>query len=207
MITEFDTDGSGSIEFNEFLQMMSKKMVGADGEFELKEAFKWVYGGKIWKHQEYELSSNRVFDKDNDGLISSSELRHVMMNLGERLSEADVDDMIKDADMDGDGMINYNGEILFLIFTLNEIWNNDGIRDTLTLYQICVGTSCNHHDQTEIVCALHVFSRPRFRCLRLARSSIYLLMIYPTETAIFPFHALSFNDRSGAPITLVFFIF
>lgn len=42
MITEFDTDGSGSIEFNEFLQMMSKKMVGADGEFELKEAFKWV---------------------------------------------------------------------------------------------------------------------------------------------------------------------
>lgn len=43
MITEFDTDGSGSIEFNEFLQMMSKKMVGADGEFELKEAFKWVW--------------------------------------------------------------------------------------------------------------------------------------------------------------------
>ncbi|KAL5276839.1 hypothetical protein ACFFRR_002198 [Megaselia abdita] len=95
MITEFDTDGSGSIEFNEFLQMMSKKMVGADGEFELKEAFK-------------------VFDKDNDGLISSSELRHVMMNLGERLSEADVDDMIKDADMDGDGMINYNEFVMIL---------------------------------------------------------------------------------------------
>lgn len=34
-----------------------------------------------------------------------------MMNLGERLSETDVDDMIKDADMDGDGMINYNGKI------------------------------------------------------------------------------------------------
>lgn len=54
--------------------------------------------------------SNRVFDKNNDGLISSTELRHVMTNLGERLSEAEVDDMIKEADMDGDGMVNYNGE-------------------------------------------------------------------------------------------------
>lgn len=54
---------------------------------------------------------NSVFDKNNDGLISSTELRHVMTNLGERLSDEEVDDMIKEADMDGDGMVNYNGEI------------------------------------------------------------------------------------------------
>lgn len=54
---------------------------------------------------------NRVFDKNNDGLISSTELRHVMTNLGERLSEEEVDDMIKEADMDGDGMVNYDGEL------------------------------------------------------------------------------------------------
>lgn len=51
-----------------------------------------------------------MFDKNNDGLISSTELRHVMTNLGERLSEAEVDDMIKEADLDGDGMVNYNGK-------------------------------------------------------------------------------------------------
>lgn len=51
-----------------------------------------------------------VFDKNKDGLISSSELRHVMTNLGERLSEEEVDDMIKEADMDGDGMVNYDGK-------------------------------------------------------------------------------------------------
>lgn len=51
----------------------------------------------------------RVFDKNNDGLISSTELRHVMTNLGERLSEEEVDDMIKEADLDGDGMVNYDG--------------------------------------------------------------------------------------------------
>jgi calmodulin len=32
-----------------------------------------------------------------------------MTNLGEKLSEEEVDDMIKEADMDGDGMVNYNG--------------------------------------------------------------------------------------------------
>lgn len=52
----------------------------------------------------------RVFDKNNDGLISSTELRHVMTNLGEKLSEEEVDDMIKEADLDGDGMVNYEGK-------------------------------------------------------------------------------------------------
>ncbi|XP_055682749.1 calmodulin-like isoform X1 [Lutzomyia longipalpis] len=95
MVNEVDQDGNGTIEFNEFLQMMSKKMKGADGEDELREAF-------------------RVFDKNNDGLISSSELRHVMTNLGEKLSEEEVDDMIKEADLDGDGMVNYNEFVMIL---------------------------------------------------------------------------------------------
>ncbi len=40
MVNEVDQDGNGTIEFNEFLQMMSKKMKDADSEEELKEAFK-----------------------------------------------------------------------------------------------------------------------------------------------------------------------
>lgn len=55
------------------------------------------------------VSACRVFDKNNDGMISSKELRHVMTNLGEKLSEEEVDDMIKEADLDGDGMVNYEG--------------------------------------------------------------------------------------------------
>ena len=61
----------------------------------------------------------RVFDKNNDGLISSVELRHVMTNLGERLSEEEVDDMIREADLDGDGMVNYDG--MFILFSLSLI--------------------------------------------------------------------------------------
>ena len=42
MVNEVDQDGNGTIEFNEFLQMMSKKMKGAVGEDDLKEAFRWA---------------------------------------------------------------------------------------------------------------------------------------------------------------------
>lgn len=58
----------------------------------------------------FSINIDRVFDKNNDGLISSTELRHVMTNLGERLSDEEVDDMIKEADSDGDGMVNYEGK-------------------------------------------------------------------------------------------------
>lgn len=43
MVNEVDINGNGTIEFNEFLLMMSKKMKSAEGEDELKEAFRWLH--------------------------------------------------------------------------------------------------------------------------------------------------------------------
>ena len=57
----------------------------------------------------------RVFDKDGNGFISAAELRHVMTNLGEKLTDDEVDDMIKEADLDGDGMVNYEGKDAILL--------------------------------------------------------------------------------------------
>ncbi|CAL9194543.1 unnamed protein product [Musa hybrid cultivar] len=88
MIREVDSDGNGTIEFGEFLNLMSRKMKETNVEEELKEAFK-------------------VFDKDQNGYISASELRNVMMNLGEKLTDEEVDQMIREADLDGDGQVNY----------------------------------------------------------------------------------------------------
>ena len=88
MINEVDADGNGTIDFPEFLTMMARKMKDTDSEEELKEAFK-------------------VFDKDGNGFISAAELRHVMTNLGEKLTDEEVDEMIREADIDGDGQINY----------------------------------------------------------------------------------------------------
>jgi len=82
--------GNGTIDFPEFLTMMARKMKDTDSEEEIREAF-------------------RVFDKDGNGFISAAELRHVMTNLGEKLTDEEVDEMIREADIDGDGQVNYEG--------------------------------------------------------------------------------------------------
>ena len=47
-----------------------------------------------------------------NGYISSGELRHIMTTLGEKLTNEEVEEMIKEADTDGDGTINYEGKVL-----------------------------------------------------------------------------------------------
>ncbi|XP_059170772.1 calmodulin-A-like [Physella acuta] len=89
MINDVDSDRNGTIEFQEFLVMMSRQMTSGDKEEEMREAF-------------------RVFDRDGNGYISAAELRQVMANLGEKLTDAEVDEMIREADMDGDGHVNYH---------------------------------------------------------------------------------------------------
>lgn len=48
---------------------------------------------------------SQVFDRDNNGFISAAELRHVMTSIGEKLTDDEVDEMIREADQDGDGRI------------------------------------------------------------------------------------------------------
>ncbi|KAL5205958.1 hypothetical protein ABZP36_034167 [Zizania latifolia] len=91
MIRDVDADGNGTIEFGEFLALMARKAARGygDDDEELRESFK-------------------VFDKDQDGLISAAELRHVMISLGEKLTDEEVDQMIREADLDGDGQVNFD---------------------------------------------------------------------------------------------------
>merc|ERR1719419_1611245 len=96
MIKEVDDDGSGTIEFDEFLKLMAKQVSKRDLQDELGEAF-------------------RAFDQDGDGLISKVELKKVMDSLGEKLSEQDIEDMISEADHDGDGQVNYEEFVAMML--------------------------------------------------------------------------------------------
>ena len=89
MINDVDADGNGVVDFPEFLTLMARKMKDTDSEKELVEAF-------------------RVFDREGTGFITASELAHVMTNLGEKLTNEEVDEMIREADMDGDGRLGYD---------------------------------------------------------------------------------------------------
>lgn len=57
------------------------------------------------------LNAFKVFDKDNSGTISSEELRNVLKSLGENLTDAELDEMIKMADRNGDGHIDCKDQL------------------------------------------------------------------------------------------------
>ncbi|XP_076675988.1 uncharacterized protein LOC143373065 isoform X1 [Andrena cerasifolii] len=95
MLQEIDIDGDGNVSFEEFVEIVSN--MGASEaaptdqdqeEQELRDAF-------------------RVFDKHNRGYITASDLRAVLQCLGEDLSEEEIEDMIKEVDVDGDGRIDF----------------------------------------------------------------------------------------------------
>eukprot|EP00298_Acanthocystis_sp_HF-20_P021317 c275_g1_i1.p1 GENE.c275_g1_i1~~c275_g1_i1.p1 ORF type:complete len:148 (-),score=65.54 c275_g1_i1:4-447(-) len=86
MIKKVDTNQNGTIEFDEFCEVMSKAQ--ADLDSSLKAAFD-------------------VIDVDKDGFITKEELSDGMKKLGMHLTSAEIDELIKQADADGDGKIGF----------------------------------------------------------------------------------------------------
>ncbi|RDD42453.1 Centrin-2 [Trichoplax sp. H2] len=87
MLSEVDKDGSGTIDFDDFLQLMTQKMTEKDPKEEILKAF-------------------RLFDDDETGKISFKNLKRVAKELGENLTDEELQEMIDEADRDGDGEIN-----------------------------------------------------------------------------------------------------
>eukprot|EP00455_Lapot_gusevi_P041215 TRINITY_DN4754_c0_g1_i1.p1 TRINITY_DN4754_c0_g1~~TRINITY_DN4754_c0_g1_i1.p1 ORF type:complete len:152 (-),score=70.63 TRINITY_DN4754_c0_g1_i1:97-552(-) len=88
MVRGVDADGSGTISFEEFTVMMRGKMGEETSQDEFRQAF-------------------ATFDKDGNGYITSSELQQVMESIGDPISEEQANQMIREADADGDNRINY----------------------------------------------------------------------------------------------------
>ena len=87
MVTDIDNDGNGTIEFTEFLMMMTAKMGEKDTREDIEKVFK-------------------LFDDDNTNKISFRNLARVAEELGENIDDEELQDMINQADRDGDGEIN-----------------------------------------------------------------------------------------------------
>ena len=83
MIADADRDGSGVIDFPEFLDMMTQKMAERDPREEMLKAF-------------------RLFDDDETGKISFKNLKRVAKELGETMSGDELKEMLERAASNGD---------------------------------------------------------------------------------------------------------
>lgn len=91
-----DPNHKGTIDFAQFCKIMDERQHDKVSEKEIVEAF-------------------RVFDKDGTGKITVAELRHIMGNLGEKLTEQEVEDMVQQADVAADGTIQYEQYVKMML--------------------------------------------------------------------------------------------
>eukprot|EP01062_Namystynia_karyoxenos_P060842 TRINITY_DN52589_c0_g1_i1.p1 TRINITY_DN52589_c0_g1~~TRINITY_DN52589_c0_g1_i1.p1 ORF type:complete len:151 (+),score=63.71 TRINITY_DN52589_c0_g1_i1:97-549(+) len=90
LIKEADMDNNGVIDFPEFLTIVAHRMEKTqDLDEDLKETF-------------------RFYDINGTGFISPSNLQYAMAKLGLRMTPEEADEMIREADLTGDGMMNFD---------------------------------------------------------------------------------------------------
>eukprot|EP00998_Keelungia_sp_KM082_P000009 NODE_10012_length_498_cov_32.913747_g9989_i0.p3 GENE.NODE_10012_length_498_cov_32.913747_g9989_i0~~NODE_10012_length_498_cov_32.913747_g9989_i0.p3 ORF type:complete len:164 (+),score=56.73 NODE_10012_length_498_cov_32.913747_g9989_i0:46-492(+) len=75
IVQEFDKDGSGTADFNEFLDLLVRKMGEKDSRDEVLKAFK-------------------LFDAEDSGCISFDNLKAVAMDIGESMTDEELMEMI-----------------------------------------------------------------------------------------------------------------
>mmetsp|Transcript_24260 Transcript_24260/g.52329 ORF Transcript_24260/g.52329 Transcript_24260/m.52329 type:complete len:161 (-) Transcript_24260:311-793(-) len=96
MIKDIDKDGTGEIDFDEFLDLMTSRLAGSDTKEDVQKIFE-------------------LFDDDKTGYVSLQNLKRVAHELGENMDDAELLEMIERADTDQDGQI--SSEEFFTIMT------------------------------------------------------------------------------------------
>jgi Ca2+-binding EF-hand superfamily protein len=96
MIADLDSDGSGEIDFEEFIHFMQMTQVSEEltDEEEVIRAF-------------------QTFDKDGNGWLSCDEFKHILCNLGDKFTEQECMEIFKEADLNNDGRLEYREFVNF----------------------------------------------------------------------------------------------
>ena len=91
MINDIDKNQSGTIDFDEFIDMMTAKMSDKDTREDLKKVFDLFLG-----------------DDEKADKIELKHLKRVAKELNENMSEDELNEMITRADTDRDGKVSFD---------------------------------------------------------------------------------------------------
>ena len=97
MMNDIDKNQSGTIDFNEFIELMTAKMTDKDTPEDLRKVFDLFIGD------------------DTADKIEFKHLKRVAKELGENISDEELNEMIVRADTDRDGKVSF--EEFFAIMT------------------------------------------------------------------------------------------
>ena len=88
MISDLDSDGNAQIDFDEWVHLMSNRVSVSSSKAAILKIFP-------------------LYDDEKTDHISVKNLRRVATDLGEEISEEELQEMIDRADLDRDGLVNF----------------------------------------------------------------------------------------------------
>ncbi|XP_063712128.1 calmodulin-A-like [Symsagittifera roscoffensis] len=95
VMEEVDTDNSGDIDFQEFIRLLASRASDSSEEEDLRIAFD-------------------NFDRNHSHYIEAEDLKALLLSLGERVNDSDAAEMIRMADLDGDGKVSFEDYFNFI---------------------------------------------------------------------------------------------
>ncbi len=102
ILAELDEDGGGQIDFPEFLKLATAKVSDKDSRREVQKVF-------------------ACFDTSKNGKINVNDLKRMARELGEDMTDEEIEKMFKKADLDDDGFV--TDEDFYNIMTHKVYWD------------------------------------------------------------------------------------
>lgn len=91
IMKQLDSDGSGEIEFSEFISYMHKKKIQEETD-----------------EEEAIIRAFQVFDTNKDDIITIEEFKRILNNFGiEKFTQDEVDNIFKEGKLNSEGQMNY----------------------------------------------------------------------------------------------------